>query len=159
MRKQNQEIKNTEIIENILSTSGICRIAMVDNGRPYLLPFNYGYRDNCIYIHSAPEGKKIEVLKNNSAVCFEIEQTARLVRNDKACKWATRYRSVVGYGHIEIITDFESKKKGLEIIMAHNGAPESIDFEVKQVDFIVILKLIITSITGKQSGNWEKQDD
>jgi ribosomal-protein-alanine N-acetyltransferase len=154
MRKTNQEITDRKTLEEILQTSKICRIAMTDNEFPYLLPFNYGYRDHFIYIHSAPEGKKIDLLKKAGRVCFEIEHTARIVKSDKACKWATLYRSAVGYGDVEIITEFNQKQKALEIIMAHNGAIGNIEFERKQVDSIVILKLRIDRITGKQSGNW-----
>ncbi len=79
MRKANQEITDPEIIEEILGGAEICRIAMADGDVPYLLPFNYGYRDRCIYIHSAPSGKKIDLLKKNGSVCFEVEQMARII--------------------------------------------------------------------------------
>ena len=111
MRKTNQEITDRSTIEAILSQSEICRIGMIDNGLPYVLPFNYGYKNNHIYIHCASTGKKIEVLRRNPKVCFEIEQIAGIVKNDKACKWETTYRSVVGYGTIEILTDFADKQK------------------------------------------------
>ena len=156
MRKSNQEIKDQSIIEEILSGTQICRIAMMDNGSPYLLPFNYGYRDGTIYIHSAPEGKKIDLLKENNHVCFEAENTADLIEGEKACKWTTLYRSVVGYGTVEIIDDDEGKQNGLEIIMAQHGAPHLVDFEPKNLKRMVILKLTITSVTGKQSSNWNK---
>lgn len=156
MRKVNQEITDKIIIDEILRYSKICRIGILDNGIPYVLPFNYGYKDNQIYVHCALTGKKIDLLRENPNVCFEVEQTAEIVKNDKACKWATTYRSIVGYGKIEILDNFTQKQKGLEIIMAHNGAPDMIDFEPKQVDSVLILKLKIDSLTGKQSSNWDK---
>ena len=156
MRKDNQEIKDPLIIEEILKLSRICRIGMADEGKPYILPFNYGYRNRTIYIHCAPEGKKIDIIKQSPEVCFEIEQTSDIIKNETACNWATLYRSVVGYGNIEIVHDFDEKLEGLNIIMAHNGGPDINKFEPKQVDAILILKLNIETITGKQSGNWEK---
>lgn len=156
MRKANQEITDPKILEEILVHSSIVRLGMIDNGLPYILPFNYGYRDNLIYIHCATAGKKLDLLRINPVVCFEVELKAEVVKSDKACKWATAYRSIVGYGKIEILEDFRQKKKGLEIIMAHNGAPELTDFDSRQVDAVVILKLSIESLTGKQSGNWDK---
>ncbi len=156
MRKTNQEITDKSAIEEILSQSKVCRIAMMDNGLPYILPFNYGYRDNTIYIHSAPEGKKIGLLKKDKRVCFEIEFKAEIARDRKACKWATLYRSIVGYGTVEIITDFEEKRNGLEVIMSHNGFKGKADFEEQQVNAVVILKLNIDSLTAKQSSNWDK---
>ena len=159
MRKTNQEITDKNVIEDMLITSKICRIAMTDADCPYILPFNYGYRDHCIYIHAAPEGKKIDLLKRNRKVCFEIEQKAEILKHERACKWSTLYRSVVGHGEVEIITDFNQKRSGLEIIMAHYGAPKNIEFEKKQIDSIVLLRLTISDITGKQSGNWNKNQD
>ena len=155
MRKTNQEIKDPKIIEEILASSIICRIAMTDGDRPYLLPFNYGYKDNCIYIHSALEGKKLDVLRKNNSVCFEIEHKSEIIKGETACKWTTVYRSVVGYGKIDIINDFEEKITGLKIIMAQYGAPNLTDFSAPNVDRMLILKLSISELTAKQSSNWD----
>lgn len=154
MRKSNQEITDRIIIEDILSNSQICRLALNDKEAPYLLPFNYGYKDNCIYIHSACEGKKIDLLRNNPKVCFEIESCHEIEKKIEPCKWSAKYRSVIGYGSIEIQTEYNLKISGLEIIMAHYGAAGPFFFDRKAVDRIVILKLPIDSVTGKQSENW-----
>lgn len=154
MRKVNLEITDKNVLEEILSNAMICRVAMMDGDLPYIVPFNYGYRDGCIYIHSAPEGKKLDLLGLNNKVCFEVEDGLELVKGEKACSWTTRYRSVVGYGSVEILSDDQSKQDGLEVIMAQHGAPELIEFEPKNIKRMVILKLTITSITGKQSSNW-----
>jgi len=156
MRKANQEIKEEKVLEEILAGAVICRLAMVDGDLPYIVPFNYGYGEGCIYIHSAPEGRKIELLKHNNLVCFEIEDTAMITKEDQACDWSTRYRSVVGYGTVEIISDDAGKQHGLEIIMAQHGATDMVDFDPKNLKRMVILKLTITSITGKQSSNWNR---
>ena len=63
MRKINQEITDKTLIEAMLSTATICRLGILDDKRPYIVPVNYAYHDGFIYIHSAPEGKKIELLK------------------------------------------------------------------------------------------------
>jgi len=154
MRKANQEIKDREILEQILKGAVICRLAMMDGDQPYIIPFNYGYKEGSIYIHSAPEGRKIELLKINNRVCFEIEHAARIIEKEKACGWTTLYRSVVGYGSVEILSDAKSKQDGMEIIMAQHGAPDMVDFEPRDMGRMIILKLTISSLTGKQSGNW-----
>jgi len=155
MRKTHQEITDPAIIEEILSCSVICHVAMTDdNGLPYLLPFNYGYRDNCIYIHSAPSGRKIDILRKRGKVRFEVVQKAEILKHENACNWSTIYRSAAGYGKVEIITDPELKRKGLEIIMSHNGMTKAPAFEDRQVGSMVILKVHIEEMTGKQSGNW-----
>jgi len=154
MRKARQEIKDVKALEEILRGATICRMAMMDGDLPYIIPFNYGYRDGCLFIHSAPEGKKIDLLMKKSHVCFEVEDFSELIKGEKACDWTTRYRSVVGYGNVEILSDAASKQQGLEVIMAQHGAPELVEFNQKNLDRMVILKLTITSMTGKQSSNW-----
>jgi hypothetical protein len=129
-------------------------MAMMDGEKPYLLPFNYGYRDGILFIHSAHEGKKIELLKRNPNVCFEVEDPVSIIRGKKACSWSTRFRSVVGEGKAEILSSPESKKEGLEVIMAQHGGPELTDFEASEMEKMVILKITITTMTGKQSSNW-----
>lgn len=153
MRKVRQEIQNREEMEAILQGAIICRVAMMDGERPYILPFNYGYSDGCLYIHSAPEGKKIDLLMQNPEVCFEVEDTLEITKGEKACDWSTRYRSVVGYGTVDILSDKAGKQHGLEIIMAQHGAPHLVDFNQNNLDRMVILKLTITSMTGKKSSH------
>lgn len=156
MRKVNQEITDPKTIEAILKKATIVRLAMIDNGMPYLLPFNFGYSENCIYIHSAPAGKKIDVLHQNPQVCFEVEDETATVEGDIACRWSTMYRSVIGHGKVEIVTGFEEKQKALDIIMRQHGAAANMEFDPKEVEFIVVLKLKIESMTGKQSSNWNR---
>jgi nitroimidazol reductase NimA-like FMN-containing flavoprotein (pyridoxamine 5'-phosphate oxidase superfamily) len=154
MRRINQEIIDRNVIEEILSKSLICRIGMICDDVPYIVPLNYGYTTNAIYIHSASEGKKIDIIKTNNKVCFEIEDTTEIIKKDLSCEWATKYRSLIGYGTVEIITDFEQKKRGLDIIMAQHGKTVNNGYKENQVEKIVILKLTIERVTGKQSGNW-----
>jgi uncharacterized protein len=155
MRRNDKEITDRQIIEEILSRSEICRIAMVDGNRPYIVPVNYGYSNGAIYIHGANQGKKIDLLKMNNRVCFEIEQKSEIVKSETSCGWTTRYRSLIGTGTIEFITDSEQKKKGLDIIMAQYGKTQNNQYNDLQVEIIVILKLNIEQITAKQSGDWK----
>jgi len=155
MRRAKQEIIDQAVLEEILAGAEICRLSMLDGEIPYIVPVNYGYREGHIYIHSAPEGKKIELLKQNKLVCFEVEDAAEIVKGPEACDWTTRYRSVVGYGTVEILSDDESKQEGLEVIMAQHGAPALVKFDEKNLKRMVILKLKVTSVSGKQSSNWD----
>lgn len=93
MRRKEKEITDQKLIEEILSKSEICRIAMIDEGEPYIVPLNYGYSNNAIYFHSDPAGKKIIILRRNHRVCFEIEYGVDIIKSEVSCKWNTKYRS------------------------------------------------------------------
>jgi uncharacterized protein len=156
MRRNDKEIKDPEVIEEILNHSKVCRIALHNGEYPYIVPFNYGYHERVLYFHSAVSGKKINLIQENNKACFEIEYDSLIMQHEQACKWTTKYRSVIGYGKIEVITDPDEKKRGLDKIMEHYGRSAVNVYNEKHVKDIVILKLTIDKLTGKQSGNWEK---
>ena len=149
MRKSNKEIKDRAVIEEILSKSLICRIAISDADYPYIVPMNYGYSDNALYFHCATEGRKIDLIRKNNRVGFEIEDDYEIVKSDISCKWTTKYRSIIGYGDIEIISDHEEKKQGLDILMKHHGRNDN-EYDDRIVEKVLILKLEIKNLTAKQ---------
>jgi hypothetical protein len=155
MRRNDKEITDQRIINDIFATAEVCRIAMVDNGEPYVVPLNFGYLDSALYVHSAAAGRKIDILKRGGRVCFEIESAAEITRHPEPCHWGARARSLIGYGRVEIITDLEEKKRGLDIIMAHYGKTDPNVYDGKQLSAVVILRIWIESVTCKQLGKWD----
>jgi nitroimidazol reductase NimA-like FMN-containing flavoprotein (pyridoxamine 5'-phosphate oxidase superfamily) len=154
MRRKNQEITDKKAIEEILIKSKICRLGLIDGNVPYIVPLNYGYRDNALYFHSAPHGKKIQLIKANNRVCFEVEHGVRIIRNNTPCRWETRYRSLIGYGTMEIITNSEQKKEALDTIMYRHGKKGKNIYMEPNVGKVMILKLKIDEVHGKQSKRW-----
>ena len=153
MRRKDKEITDKGIIEEILSNSDICRIAINDENVPYLVPLNYGYYNGALYFHSASQGRKIDLLKKNNRVAFEIEFSGEIIKDSMPCKWTSKYRSVMGSGTIEIFHDEKLIRDGLNIIMSHYGHTQN-TYDEAYFARIVILKLTIENITGKQSGDW-----
>jgi nitroimidazol reductase NimA-like FMN-containing flavoprotein (pyridoxamine 5'-phosphate oxidase superfamily) len=154
MRRQDKEITDKGLIQEIIAKSQICRLGLVDKGEAYIIPVNYAYENGLIYIHSAPNGRKIEILKQNNQVSFEIEFSSEIIKNEIPCTWSTKYRSVMGKGIITIESDLESKKRGLILIMQKYGADMELKFDELALSRMTILKLKINTVTGKQSGCW-----
>lgn len=63
MRRKDKEILDNQLIERILNEAEVIRLAMINGNEPYLVAMNYVYADGSLYMHSAKEGYKIEVLK------------------------------------------------------------------------------------------------
>jgi len=150
MRRKDKEIRNETTIMEIVSNSLICRLGIFDDEYPYIVPLNYGYYNNALYFHCASEGKKIELLRKNNKVCFEIEQSSEIIKDPVSCNWTMKYCSVIGYGIIEIVSDHESKKQGLDIIMRHYGKNDNA-YKQKVIEEMLILKLNIISLQAKKS--------
>jgi len=152
MRKVDKEIKDKNMIKSILEEALVCRIALCDDNSPYIIPMNFGYKDNYLYLHSAPEGRKIEILRKNNNICFEVDLKTELVTSENACKWGMKYLSVVGFGKAQIVNDIEEKKKALNIIMNKHSNESSFEYLEAAIKNVVIIKVRITELAGKKSG-------
>jgi len=151
MIRRDREITDEREIEAIIRKATICRLALSDNGIPYVVPLNFGYKDKSIYFHSAPKGKKLDIIRRNNEVCFELDVDHELVRADVPCKWGMKYRSVIGFGKAFLVEDFEEKIMALNTIMQHYW-DNSHEFPETRVDEVAIIRVDIRSMTGKQSG-------
>jgi uncharacterized protein len=158
MRRKDKEITDQRIIDDIFASATICRLAMVDYGEPYIVPVNYGYREGTLYIHSASVGRKIDILRRQPRVCFEIESSAVITRHAEPCHWGAKARSIVGYGSVVIVTDFEEKRRGLDLIMAHYGKTDPNLYDERQLAAIMILRVSIESMACKQLGHWDEEE-
>lgn len=154
MRRKEKEITEKQQIIDIIKQSIVCQIAFHDDEYPYILPFNYGYFDNSLYIHSALSGKKLELIKRNNKVAFTISLPYEIQTGPLSCDWTTNYKSVIGFGSIEILTTHEEKIRGLDIIMAQHGKIENNTYNENALKRMLILRLNIESLTGKQSGEF-----
>lgn len=149
MRRKEKEITNRADIEKILNESNVCRLAMVDGDKPYMVPMNFGYRDNTLFFHSAPEGRKIDVIKKNPHVCFEVDQLIRIKKAKLACDWGVEFKSVIGSGTAQLLSTLEEKTAALDIIMSqYSGRP--FEYSAEMVGKTAVIKVPIDWMTGKQ---------
>jgi nitroimidazol reductase NimA-like FMN-containing flavoprotein (pyridoxamine 5'-phosphate oxidase superfamily) len=150
MRRSDKEITDRKAIEDIILRSKVCKLAMCEEKMPYVVPLCFGFKNNTLYFHSAPKGKKIEILKKNPNVCFEFEIFTQIIKSAEACKWGMRYRSVIGFGKAGFITDDDLKRQAFDIIM-NQYADGSFIYEDALLKSVVIINVEIQSMTGKQS--------
>jgi len=153
MRRKDREITDIESIELIVSNSDTCSVAFADNNIPYIVVMNYGYSGGehpCLWFHCANEGRKLEMIKKNNFVCFQMDTDHKLYGGEKGCDWGMNFSSVVGYGNISIISDSDSRKKGLDCIMKHYGGDQIFTYDEKVMARTTILRLDITEMTGKK---------
>ncbi len=150
MRRKENEITDPAEIVDIIRRSQVCRLAMCDGDRPYIVPVTFGFKDNKLYIHSSPAGRKIDILNKNNNVCVEFDIDDRMVKTEKACTWGFKYKSVLGYGTAHFVDDHDKKVEALDIIMGQYSEG-NFEYEKKQVDACLIIRIDIDKLTGKQS--------
>lgn len=114
---------------------------------------NYAYENGKIYFHSAIAGRKIDLIKTNNQVCFNIEGNYEIVKAQKACGWSAKYRSIIGYGSIRIEESEEIKIKGLDLIMKKYGAEGKQEYAIGALKNTAMIVISIDELSAKQSGN------
>lgn len=152
MRRKEKEVTDLGMIEEIVNRAEVCRIAVCDKDIPYVIPMNFGYRDGSVYLHSAREGRKVEALKRNNRVCFEVDVDQELVTADHSCGFDMRYRSVIGYGRAYLVEDDEEKRRGLDTIMEHYGEKAGHRYKEKAFSLALVIRIDLEEMTCKVNG-------
>jgi len=150
MRNKEQEIKSISEIENLIEKADICRLALCDNNMPYIVPLCFGYKDKTLYFHCAHEGKKIDIIKKNNNVCFEIEADIEINKTENPCNWDMQYQSVIGFGKAFLITDIHEKTAALDKLMSHYTEGK-FQYNPNSLNRTLIIKVVIEEMTGKRS--------
>jgi uncharacterized protein len=153
MRRKEREISGLADIELIISVADVCRIAIANDNTPYIVTMNFGYKEGqnpCLYFHCANEGRKLDMIRSNNYVCFEMDTDHVIYKGEKGCDWGMKFSSVVGYGKIFRVEDGSEKLNGLGIIMDHYGGKGSYSFDEQVLARTTVLRLEISQMTGKR---------
>ncbi len=150
MRRKEKEIIDIKEIEKFLHQSNVCRLAMVDGDKPYMVPMNFGYQDGYLFFHSAKQGRKIDLLQKNPNVCFEFDQLIKFKKAKIACDWGVEYKSVIGSGRARLLENLEEKIDALNIIMSQYS-DRTFEYPEEMLEKTAVIKVQIDSMTGKQS--------
>lgn len=151
MRRKDREITDPAEMMAILDSAPVCRLALADGGEPYVVPLCFGVEGGAIYVHSALEGKKIGMLRNNPRCCVEVDVTEGPLPDDNPCSWEMRYRSVICTGTARFLTENAEKRRALNCILAHYGGEEH-DFSEKNLERVCVIRIDIQDMTGKKHG-------
>ncbi len=154
MRRKEKEITDRTKIEAILKRGKMCRVAFFDEEFPYMVPLSFGFDGKAIWFHGFNGGKKMECLRKNPKVCFEVEEDVEIVENPDPCEWSVKYRSVVGFGTASVIEDPTEKRAGLNIIVKQFAGHE-IPFPDQAMAAVAVVRIDISSMTGRRNGYTE----
>ena len=150
MRKANREIGDPSAVRAIMEEARVCRLGLAEDGKPYVVPMNFGLGENSLYLHCAQEGLKLDILRKNNRVCFEMDLLREIKKGPKACGWSARYESVIGFGRAVFLSDPEEKRRGLDRIMAHYGAEGLFSYPEEVLAKTEVIRIDIKRITGKR---------
>lgn len=149
-RMKTHQMSETEIA-SLFTEAQVGRIATIDsNGFPYIAPVHFVYFNSKIYIHGLIRGQKIDNIKNNPKVCFEVDKMERMLLDDLPCDVNTEYTSIVAFGMATMIEKHGDKiavlEKFVEKYVPHLAGKTFPENVVKGTG---VIEVAITECTGK----------
>ncbi|WP_075603306.1 pyridoxamine 5'-phosphate oxidase family protein [Saccharicrinis aurantiacus] len=144
---------NDKRIEEIIKKCDVCFIGVVDGDMPYVLPMNFGYHNNIIYLHSAPEGRIVDILEKNANICITFSTGHELAfqHPEVACSYRMKSQSVVAWGKVQFQEDFDKKVEALNILMKQYSDKE-FKYSDPAIKNVKIWEVPIDKVTCKEFG-------
>lgn len=151
MRRKDREITDRSEINEILTSTRIMHLALADHDVPFLVPLFYTYDGSAIYFHSAKAGTKIEILKRNPQVCFEISIDHGVIESERACDFEARHHTVIGFGKASFIEEEAEKVRILDRIVS-GFTSKRFEYPQPNLRNTAVIRIEIESIKGKKHG-------
>ena len=152
------EIKSSEKIKAFLDEEHVGRIASIDKtGYPQIIPMNFVFLNDVIYMHSYPKGEKIDNIITNSKVGFEVDRELEFLPSyfshpTDASLADTLYISVVVKGNAVVVSNLQEKSMGLNALMKKyqpEGHYDPIKKDMLVLNEVTVIKIIPESLKGK----------
>ena len=152
MTKRERQITDEKRILEILDTAKVVHLGLCVNDEPYVVPMNYGYTMEegrlVLYMHSALQGKKLDMIRANSRVFFEMDCDRIPFEGDKPCQYGLMYSSVMGRGTAHIVEDAEEKKQAMSLLMKTQTGKD-FEFNDKLVSIVAVIRVDVAEYTAK----------
>jgi len=153
IRRKDKEINDQAIIRKILHETHYITLAMVKENEPYLVSLSHAYDEdkNCIYFHSASEGKKLDYLKANNTVWGQAIKDYGYHVGECSHLYAT----VMFKGTVTFVNDIEEKRHSFKIMIEHmDPDPETMKEKLLKSEGIPttpVAKISLDYVSGKKS--------
>ena len=152
LTKRERQVTDPERIIHILDAGKVLHLGLSVNDEPYVVPMNYGYvmeEDKLVlYLHSAVRGKKLDMIRQNSKVFFELDCDRIPFEGEKPCQYGLSYASVMGRGRARIVEDVEEKKKAMSILMK-TQTEKDFSFDDRLVSIVAVIRIDVAEYTAK----------
>lgn len=154
MRRNDREITDNDVIDEIIGECKMCRVALSDDKAPYIVPMNFGFAyengKRVLYFHGAKEGRKASLIKKNGYAAFEMDTRHALREAEgEACGCTYYYACVMGEGRIEYLEGRDEKIKGLDTLMRAYSGKETFVYNEALLERVGVMRLEISEISCK----------
>ena len=152
MTKREFRITDENQIRHILDTAKVLHLGLAVNNEPYVVPMNYGYAMEegklVLYLHSAVQGKKLDMMRENPRVFFELDCDLSPFEGEKPCQYGLVYSSVMGRGTASIVEDTAEKIKAMALLMK-TQTQKDFEFNDRLVSIVAVIRIDVEEYTAK----------
>ena len=152
LTKRERQVTDPEQIKHILDTGKVLHLGLAVDNEPYVVPMNYGYTMEdgklVLYLHSAVRGRKLDMLRQNPRVFFEIDCDLMPFEGRVPCQYGLVYSSVMGRGKAVLVEDVEQKKQAMTILMKTQTGKD-FTFEDRLVSIVAVIRIDVEGYTAK----------
>ena len=152
MTKRELQITDEKQIRAILDTAKVVHLGMCVDNEPYVVPMNYGYTMEdgklVFYLHSAVQGRKLDMLRANPRVFVELDCDREPFEGEKPCQYGLSYSSLMGRGTARIVEDVEEKMQAMTLLMK-TQTRKDFTFHERLVSIVAVIRIDVEEFTAK----------
>ena len=137
-------------MEKLLQEANFGRLGLAKGSKPYVVPLCFYYEDRAIYFHCGLEGQKLDYMRDNKQVCFQVDDVKGIVKGVSPCKYNVQYRSVIAFGKVRLVEDSDQKQEYLgKLAQKYIGSCDWPRFSKEQLARVNLAVIEVESMTGK----------
>ena len=152
MTRRERQVTDINEIIKILDTAKVLHLGLCVGNEPYVVPMNYGYElkedELTLYLHGARRGKKLDMMRENPNVFFELCCDITPFEGEVACSYGITYSSVMGKGTVSIVEDMDEKRHGLSALMKTQTGKD-FSFEDRMAEVVSVIRIDVSEYTAK----------
>ena len=152
MTKRELQITDENQIRAILENAKVLHLGLCVDNEPYVVPMNYGYfMENgklVLYLHSANRGKKLDMLRANPRVFFELDCNREPFEGQLPCQYGLAYSSIMGRGKARLVEDVTEKMEAMTVLMKTQTGKD-FSFNEKLVSIVTVIRIDVEEFTAK----------
>ena len=152
LTKREYRIDDEKQILDILDSAKILHLGLCVDNEPYVVPMNYGYtlEDGklVLYLHSALQGKKLDMIRANPKVFFEMNWDLKPFEGKVPCQYGIAYSSLMGRGNARIVEDVAEKMQAMTILMKTQTGKD-FEFNERLVSIVSVIRIDVAEYTAK----------
>jgi nitroimidazol reductase NimA-like FMN-containing flavoprotein (pyridoxamine 5'-phosphate oxidase superfamily) len=153
-------ITDREEMESLLREALMgCLATVGPDGSPYITPLHFVFYQGKIYFHCAVKGRKLDNIRANPRVCFEVHELTEIVQNQRACDFSTHYRSVLVFGRARPLSDVDEKVLVLTALAEKYAGGQAVEPPtLKSAKGTEVIEITIEEMTGKRNVDYPSNE-